>query len=216
MPKSSGPRGGPFRLAMGCGCFFLLVMGCFVGYLYWKFNQSVTFDPARIAAVTEEILPGASPLPGQVGLFAVTLDGSRMVVMGDPKLRPESRETATGEVGTTTLSLSQAKPEEMAERLRTEMETRGFRAGDLKVLKKEDASFPVDGRTLSGVRVLMETPEKKELEEFTLVIPGPQGEVLAMFMAPEGRLGPEEVQRFLDGLADLPSPAASPSPAGSP
>lgn len=210
-----GPRGrgGPFRLVLGCGCLFVAVMLGLVAFMTWQFQRAVTFDPARVRAAAEEILPGAAPPAGQVDLFAMEFQGSRLVVMGDPGLLPQNSPAPGkgGEVATTYLSLSSSSPEEAAERLRKAMEERGFRAREGRVTSRQDVSFRLGAGAVKGLHVQMESERGAALEEFTLVLPGPQGQVVAMFMAPVDRIDPEDVQKFLDGLAPVAAPAPQPS-----
>lgn len=207
MPKSRGGRGGPFRFAMGCGCFFLVVMLGLVAFMTWQFQRAVTFDPARVRAAAQELLPGAQPLPGQVDLFAMEFQGTRLVVMGDAKLRPENSPApgSTGaEVTTTYLTQSSATPDEVATRLRKAMEERGYRDRQGKVLKEGEVTFQHAGKPLKGKHMLMETESGKQVEEFTLSVPGPKGDVIAMFLAPEERISEADVQKFLDALTPAP------------
>lgn len=208
-------RGGPFRFAMTCGCVFLVIGAVLLGLMSWQAKRSMSMDPEKVVAAADRILPGARPLQGQVGLFSVDFAGTRMVFLGDPRQgggAPRTASPGASEVVTTTLMSREASdltPRQLVERLRRELEARRYWERGARILRQEEVRFRLHGKDLPAAHLLVETEQRRRFEEFTLVLPGPEGgQVIAMFMGPEKSLDPTHVQAFLDGLVPQPTAPA--------
>lgn len=208
--RSSPARrpGGVLRAALRVGGLFLVLSAVLLVLMTWQARRSVSQDPDRVVAAAGRILPGARPLEGQVGLFALEFWGTRMAVLGDPRLAsrvPAPADPGLPAVPTTLLMAREGtdlKPSEELERLQAEMEERGYLPRGSRVIRREEVPFRAAGREVLGTRTGLETPRRERYEQFTLLLPGPRGMVLALFAGTA--LSPERVQRSLDGTEPPP------------
>ena len=190
------------------GCLFLVLSAALGVLMTWQARRSVSQDPDRVLAAAAAILPGFRPLEGQVGLFAVDFWGTRMAVLGDPRLAggvPAPPDAGLPAVPIAVLMAREgtdSKPSEQLERLRGEMEERGYLPAGSRVLRQEEVPFRAAGQQVRGTRTRLETTRRERYEQFALLLPGPRGQVLALFAGPA--LSPEQVQQGLDGIGTPP------------
>lgn len=198
-PETRPPRKmGPFRLALTCGCIWLVIAGMLFGAATWVMNRAVVSDPAQVVALADQILPGAKPLPGQVGIAGLQMMGRRLAILGDPIVEKPQPGSEGNLIVLQSLD-PDAKPEEVTRRLRTELEDRGYRA---EAAVAEEGTVTIAGR--EALRSVLKTSDGKTIEQFAVVFPG---RAVALFQGPMGEDG---VRAFLEGLA--PEPTAVPSP----
>jgi hypothetical protein len=189
----------------------IVVVGlALLGVTSWQLGRAMTTDQPRVLEAAGRILPGARPLPGQVGLFALDLAGAQIAVLGDPRRQGRSalQGTTDGSETATTFLMYRAgtdlTPQQLIGRLRREMEARRYRESGTRILQQEEVRFLLGTRPLSAAHLVVEAAGGQRLEEFTLVLRREPGHVIAMFLGPEDHLKAGHIQAFLDGLAEGP------------
>jgi hypothetical protein len=196
--------GGPPKRGMSTGMKVLLIVGgifgvlavvcCGVGYyVYDRIANSVTSDPAKVAAIQEEIVSIRLP-PG------FTAQGGMDLGLGPMKVKAAIYVRNGREMLMLMQMPGVASDEEMRKQMEETFEKQGQRQ-DVKVRSREVRKIQINGQEYpfeftQGVQGEDQHPVRQVIGVF----PGKQGTAMLMYMCPEEDWDEEEVIEMLNSI----------------
>ena len=197
-------RKGPWRwiLMVGCALLLLLASTC-AGMLvlgYGVFRQTVILDRPRVAALAQEIVPGAAPPPGYVAAVGSDIAGFKMALF-----MPENPPAAHSTMG---VFLVPVKPEDLDPNQALEEINRNQEQSSGTVLESGAGTMTLGGRQVPCLRQVVAESQSRQVRRIAFLA-GTGGQVVMVLL--EGPEGWEDRQAFatfgqalrLDGYRSL-------------
>lgn len=214
-----------WHYVLGCGCSAALLAVLLVvaggAYLAHKASQSFYTDPARVEKLAADILPGARPLDGQMGVLGVEALGMRTATLAARDGAPENTLLiALMDSPDDSLMKSASRPSPSGtpvvdEKVATE-----------KVISSEPARLSVGGRPFPAEKAkveqaVLENGKVVYSTRFIVEFKKGKGSARILIEGPVNDFDQKGMERFLavldaTGLEPAGGPSVSPTPSARP
>ncbi len=186
----------PWRwiLLVGCALLLLVASTC-AGMLvlgYGVFRQTVILDRPRVAALAQEIIPGAAPPPGYVAAVGSDIAGFKMAIF-----MPENPPAGHSTMGVFQLPV---KPEDLDPNQALEELNRNQEQSSGTVLESGAGTMTLGGRQVPCLRQVVAESQSRQIRRIAFLASTAGKVVMVLMEGPEGREDQHAFATFGQGL----------------
>jgi len=199
------------NLLFGCIGVALVVMVLGAGGLWWWFSSAFTTDPAAVAALTEEIVPGAQMPDGYRGQVGIDMFGYKMVLItSGMEEGPGGTGEGRGDASVIMVATTSAGGEDAMEKSMREKLAEQTGEGDRQIEDLGTEAITVGGVETQFTKSRITDKDKgTDFVQYVGILPAGDGRsTMIMIMGPADKFDRKGMDAFLGSIApagDAPS-----------